>query len=78
MGVVEWNGVIVNWNGIDELDLTWFFNASNNATIYFRDCLGFYTLKLNSKSLIWLKKYNWHQKPSIPFGSVPLDYSKVD
>ena len=41
MGVDEWNGVIANWNGFDELDLTWFFKNTNDATIYFRDCLDF-------------------------------------
>ena len=73
------------WNGVKSkkmnLDLTWTWPPKNHqsSNYLFQGLPGlFYTLKLSSKSLIWLEEYNWHQKPSIPFGSVLLDYSKVE
>ena len=50
---------IGGWNGVTVLmNLTWFFKNSKDATILFQGLPGLiYTLKLKSKSLIWLDEY---------------------
>ena len=54
--------MIGGWNGVIEMvlmDLTWFFKKLQGCNYLFQRLPGlFYTLKLNSKSLIWLDEQN--------------------
>ena len=55
--------MIGGWNGVIEMvlmDLTWFFKKLQGCNYLFQGLPGLlYTLKLNSKSLIWLEEYKF-------------------